>query len=299
MPISPTYLSPAQRDVVDAPISGRIFLSGPAGSGKTTTGVERVLNLLEKGVPGNQILLLVPQRTLAIPYYEAIQSPGTPPGGTVGIMTVGGLARRMVDLFWPVVAEDAGFVNPDSPPVFLTLETAQYYMAHLVRPLLLEGYFDAVTLDRNRLYSQILDNLSKAAVNGFSHTEIGERLRKAWVGDQGQAHVYADVQDCVNRFRQYCLDNNLLDFSLQIEIFIKQLWDSPLCRDHLTSQYRHLIYDNLEEATPVTSDLLAEWLPDFDSACLFTMGRGVPAVPGADPETSWGLSGLCNHIVRF
>jgi len=300
MPISHTYLTPDQRDVVHTPIEGRTFLSGPAGTGKTTAGVERVLNLLEHGVSGNQILLLVPQRTLASPYYEALRSPGTPPGGTVGIMTVGGLARRMVDLFWPLISGDAGFANPDLPPVFLTLETAQYYMAHLVKPLLAEGYFDAVTLDRNRLYSQVLDNLSKAAVNGFSHTEIGERLRKAWVGDQGQVHIYADVQDCVNRFRQYCLDNNLLDFSLQIEIFRNQLWPFPLVREHLTTQYRHLVYDNLEEATPVSSDLLSEWLPDFDSALLiYDEGGGYRRFLGADPKTSWGLAEYCDLRVGF
>ena len=79
----------------------------------------------------------------------------------------GGLARRVCDLFWPVAAEAAGFAHPDQPPVFLSLETSQYYMAHIVRPLLDEGYFESVTMDRNRMYSQILDNLNKAAIVGF------------------------------------------------------------------------------------------------------------------------------------
>ena len=176
MSISPTYLTIEQRRVINAPITGNIFLSGPAGTGKTTTGIERLLYLLETGVPGNSILVMVPQRTLASSFKEALQSTKAPAGGNPDILTMGGLARRMVDLFWPLVAEEAGFQNPDLPPVFLTMETAQYYMAHLVKPLLIEGYFDAVTLDRNRLYSQLLDDLNKAAVNGFAHTEVGERL---------------------------------------------------------------------------------------------------------------------------
>ena len=90
--------------------------------------------------------------------------------------TVGGLARRMVDLFWPLAADKAGFAHPDRPPVFLTLETAQYYMAHIVRPLSDQGYFESVTIDRNRLYSQIIDNLNKSAAVGFPFTEIGSRL---------------------------------------------------------------------------------------------------------------------------
>ena len=85
---------------------------------------------------------MVPQRTLGAPYARAAFSPDAGAGGTVSILTLGGLARRMVDLFWPLVAGDAGFTRPEQPPAFLTLETAQYYMAHLVRPLLEEGYFE-------------------------------------------------------------------------------------------------------------------------------------------------------------
>ena len=157
------------------------------------------------------------------PYDRALRQPESVPGGIPSVLTVGGLAQRMVDLFWPLVAEAAGFAHPDAPPVFLTLETAQYYMAHLVRPLLDEQAFAASGRvdrpERNRLYSQILDNLNKAAVVGFPHTEIGERLKAAWVGEPGQVRVYDDAQTCANLFRQYCLEHNLLDFSLQIEVF--------------------------------------------------------------------------------
>ena len=72
--------------------------------------------------------------------------------------------------------------------MFLTLETAQYYMAHLVRPLLEQGYFESVTIDRNRLYSQILDNLNKAAVVGFPHTKIGEMMAEQIKIDIGEAY---------------------------------------------------------------------------------------------------------------
>jgi hypothetical protein len=186
--------------------------------------VEYLRGLLSQGVPADSILVLTPQRTLQLPYETALLDPSIGPGGQVTLATVGGLARRMVDLFWPLVADMAGFAHPDQPPVFLTLETAQYYMARLVRPLLDEGFFASVTIDRNRLYSQIIDNLNKAASVGFPYTEIGERLSSAWVGDPGQRRVYADAQECASRFRQFCLEHNLLDFSLQLDIFWNILW---------------------------------------------------------------------------
>ncbi|NOY98327.1 MAG: hypothetical protein GXP40_03850 [Chloroflexi bacterium] len=287
-------LTPAQTDVVAAPLEAKIFLSGPAGCGKTTVGVARMLGLLEAGVPGASLLVLTPQRTLQEPYQNALRSPEVGAGGQVTLATVGGLARRTVDLFWPLAAEAAGFANPDQPPVFLTLETAQYYMAHIVRPLLEEGYFESLTINRNRLYAQIIDNLNKAAAVGFPHTEIGARLDAAWLGDPSQRRVYADAQDCANRFRDYCLEHNLLDFSLQLEIFRDHLWPDPLVRGHLTQRYRHLIYDNLEEDIPLAHDLIADWLPDFDSALLiFDEGGGYRRFLGADPETGRRLSDLC------
>src|SRR5512141_1130855 len=239
-----------QHQIIESPLDSKLFVSGPAGTGKTSAGVERMRYLLAQGVPGESILMLTPQRTLQEPYLDLLYSPERSAGGEVTPATIGGLARRMVDLFWPIAAEAAGFANPSQPPVFLTLETAQYYMAHLVRPLLDEGYFESVTIDRNRLYSQIIDNLNKAAVIGFPHTDIGSRLDSSYFGDPAQRRVYADAQDCANRFRQYCLDHNLLDFSLQLEIFANVLWKQGIVRDYLTRNYRHLIYDNVEEDGP-------------------------------------------------
>ena len=300
MSISSPYLTEEQHSIIEQPICSHIFLEGIAGTGKTTVGVERVLHLLSNGVPGNQILLLVPQRTLATPYYEALRSPGVPPGGSVNILTIGGLARRMVDLFWPVIVEDAGFVHPNQPPTFLTLESAQYFMAHLVHPLLTEGYFDSVTIDRNRLYSQILDNLSKSAAVGFPHTEIGTRLKTAWVGEPAQARVYEDAQQCATLFRDFCLSHNLLDYSLQLELFRHFIWPAPLCREYLNNEYRFLIVDNLEEDIPLTADLLIEWIPDFESALLiFDREGGFRQFLSADPESNYTLKDHCEVHAQF
>lgn len=292
-------LTPDQQAIAQLPLDVRVFLSGPAGSGKTAAAVERVRFLLEQGVPADSILLMTPQRFLQEPYTSSLnQDPFA--GGTVTSATLGGLARRMSELFWPLAAEAAGFARPDEPPTFLTLETAQYYMAHIVRPLLDEGYFDSLTMDRNRLYQQILDNLNKAALIGFHHTEIAARLEAAYIGDPAQRSVYTNVQDCVNRFRAYCLENNLLDFSLQLEIFTEILWPQEMVREYLTGTYRHLIYDNVEEDAPRAHDLVRAWLPQLTSALLiYDEGGGYRLFLGADPDSGWGLRELCDQQAVF
>lgn len=289
-------LTPAQTALLHLPLDSKTFLEGPAGAGKTTVGVERMLTLLNSGIPGSDLLVLLPQRTLATPYEDALHNPDLAAGGLVTITTIGGLAQRMVELFWPLVAEDAGFAHPEHPPTFLNIETAQYHMARIVRPLIEEGYFEAVTLDRNRIYGQVLDNLNKAAFVGFPHTEIGERLSAAWIGEGAQARVYADAQDCANRFRAYCLAHNLLDFSLWLETFRETIWPNPLCRGHLTTLYPHLLFDNLEEDTPAAHDLLRDWLPACQSAFLiYDTDAGYRRFLGADPETAYALKDLCDH----
>jgi hypothetical protein len=289
-----------QLALIRRPLQGRVFLEGPAGAGKTSAAAARLLRLLEAGVPGGSVLLLVPQRTLAGPYQAALRAPGAAAGGVVEALTVGGLAQRMVDLFWPLVGAAAGFARPDELPVYLTLETAQYYLAHLLRPLLEQGLFDSVVIDRNRLYSQVADNLNKAAVVGFAHTEIGARLKAAWVGEPGQLRVYDDVQTAASLFRRFCLEHNLLDFSLQVQVFREHVWPLAACREHLHRTYRHLICDNLEEDTPVAHDLLREWLPAFDSALLvYDWDAGYRRFLGADPDSAYALKGLCETAIRF
>jgi hypothetical protein len=289
-----------QLDLIHTPVRGRTLLQGPAGSGKTNAAVARLVQLLQNGIPAEQILVLVPQRTLAAPYFAAIRHSDFPPGGEVTIQTLGGLAQRMLDLFWPLVSGNAGFAHPDQPPVFLTIETAQYFLARIVNPLLDQGYFDSIAIDHNRLLGQIIDNLNKAAGVGFPHTSLAERLKAAWIGETSQVRAYDEAQECAILFRNFCLQNNLLDFSLQLEVFRQHLWSSFLCRSYLTGRYRHLIYDNIEEDIPVAHDLINEWLPHFESALLILdSDGGFRAFLGADPQSAALLGSACENVITF
>jgi hypothetical protein len=289
-----------QRSVVAEALDEVIFLEGPAGTGKSSAAVARMLALMEAGVPGGKFLIWAPQRLLGYAYQSAFIQASVKAGGTPTILTIGGLASRMIRLFWQLIAERAGFRKPDQPPVFLTMETAQYYMATLVQPLLDEGLFAALTIQRNRLYSQILDNLNKAALVGFPHSEIGERLSSAWVGEVKQTRIYSDAQVCANQFRSYCYQNNLLDFSLQVEVFREFCWKLEPCRNYLLNQYKHLIYDNVEEDAAAVHELFRDWLPHFDSAMLiYDWQAGYRNFLGADPKSGYGLRDACSKYFRF
>jgi hypothetical protein len=285
-------------DLISAPHSGNycIFLSGLPGSGKTTLAVHRLRSLLEVGVPAEQVLVLVPQRTLAQPYFDAVRSADLPAGGTVDVVTLGGLARRALDLFWPLVGETAGFAEPDRPPRFLTLETAQYHLNRIVNTFRESGAFDGITIPRGRLVSQIIDNLNKAAAIGFPPDEIALRLKGAWAGESARLRIYDQVEAAALSFRQNCLEQSLLDWSLQIEVFGRHLLPLPQLRRYLLGGYRHLIADNTEEDIPVAHDLLKLWLPLCESALVIhDTDGGYRIFLGADPEGALDLSSLCTE----
>ena len=285
-------------DLVPAPYTGNhtLFLSGPPGAGKTTLAVQRLQFLLQEGVPAEQILILVPQRTLATPYYRAIHSTQLPPGATVDVATIGGLARRTLDLFWPLVAEPAGFAHPQRQPRFLTLETAQYYMDRILEPVVAAGDFEGVAIARSRLISQIIDNLNKAAAVGFPVDEIAPRLKQAWSGESSLLRILDQVQVVATEFRRICLEESLLDWSLQLETFQRYLLPLPELRRYLLGGYRHLIADNIEEDIPATHQLLESWLPLCESALLvYDTGGGYRVFLGAHPQGALSLGERCTR----
>ena len=107
------------------------------------------------------------------------------------------------------------------------------------------------------------------------------------------------MQDCANRFRAFCLEHNLLEFSLQMEVFIKHLWKLPACRDHLVGRYRHLIAENVEEDNAAAQDILREWLPRFESALvIYDSDAGYRRFLGADPDNGYTLRAACDAARR-
>jgi hypothetical protein len=52
-------LADHQLALIKRPIESKIFLEGPAGAGKTTAGIGRLLHLLAADVPGETILMIV------------------------------------------------------------------------------------------------------------------------------------------------------------------------------------------------------------------------------------------------
>ena len=282
----------------------KLFLAGPFGSGKTTLALARVRWLLRRErTRGDDILVLTAQRTLAEPYARALRSGETPAGPPVRITTFAGLARQSVELYWPLLASVAGLADPRREPTFLNLETSQYHMARFVDEALERGDFDGVRVERNRIISQVLDNLNKAALQGFTIDEAYQRLELAIpAGDQRTARLNAlrAAQQISHAFRQLCLEATLIDFSLQVELFNRHVLTNEWSRTHLFRSHRHLIFDNVEEDTISAQRLALQWLPHLESALLISDDdAGFRVFLGADPQGVTELAAACDAQLRL
>ena len=265
-----------------------LYLSGPYGAGKTTAAIERIQRLLrQEGVRGDQILVLVPQRTLGQPYAEALRRADVPAGSPVHVTTVASLARSSVALYWPLVARSAGFADPRKEPAFLNLETTQYHMERFVNAAVQQAEFDPIRLERSRIVSQVLDNLNKAALHGFTIEEAYARLENTVPqGEQMTArlNVLRTARRISQEFQSLCQEESLVDYSLQMRIFLQHILENEWCRTHLFRSYRHLIFDNAEEETYAAQELVRRWLPHLDSALIVVdEDGGYRAFLGADP----------------
>lgn len=282
----------------------KLFLAGPFGSGKTTLALERIRWLLRRErTRGDDILVLTAQRTLAEPYTRTLRSGETPAGPPVRVTTFAGLARQAVELYWPLLASVAGLADPQREPTFLNLETSQYHMARFVDEALERGDFDGVRVERNRIISQVLDNLNKAALQGFTIDEAYQRLELAApAGEQRTARLNAlrAAQQISQAFRQRCLEATLIDFSLQVELFNRHVLTNEWSRTHLFRSHRHLIFDNLEEDTISAQRLVLQWLPHLESALLISDEEaGFRVFLGADPQGVADLAAACDTQIRL
>ena len=282
----------------------KLFLSGPYGSGKTELALARLQWLLSlERMRGDDILILVPQRTSGRPYQQALRGAAMPKGAPPRITTIAGLARDAVSLYWPLLSTTVGFGDPRKEPTFLNLETSQYHMERLVTDAISQGEFDGIRVEKNRIITQVLDNLNKSALHGFTIDDAYARLELSVpLGETrtGQLNALRSARDISHKFRQLCLAESLIDFSLLIDLFYRHTLENEWSRTHLFRSHRHIIFDNLEEANAVAHDLVEAWMPHLDSALLvLDEDAGYRAFLGADPIRAAQLAKVCDKQLRL
>lgn len=289
-------LSEQQQITADFIVSPSLFLEGNPGTGKSTAALQRLANLLELDIPGQQVLVLVPSRNAIQAYQDTISSRGN----RASIMTFSTLVKRSLELFWPTIAESAGFRNHQKAPIFLTNETSQIFMAEIIREKMRAGYFNSLQLSPSRTYNQILIAYHKLAAAGLPPDSYAQRMKSAWTGESAFLDVFDHVQDCILVFRNLCMEYNLLDYAIQLELFKDFLFPGNSFQSWITSQYRHLIFDNIEEEIPIAHDFCELILPRLESALfVYDHEGGFRDFMGGDPTSAHRFYWMCEQTLNL
>ncbi len=270
-----------------------LYIEGAFGTGKTDLGLMRLRWAMQHVQGhGQRVTLLVPSRYAVRRLRRRLD--GTIPWAhsPCRLATFAGLMMEAVALAWPVLAEQAGYPNPVPTPRFLNLESAQHLLAPEIQERAIQGQFEAATRDHspgnNRLLSQLVDNLSKAAMYGYSLDEAYVRLARAVPPGrfrEGRLEALRTALKVSRKFRRNCLQQNLVSIDLLYELFLLLLRDAQLTEALVLERCRHLIAFECEELDYACHGFLAQILPLTDSSlCLADPHGGFRYFLGAYPN---------------
>ena len=285
-----------QKTLIECPPSARIWLSGKAGCGKTTAAAERVRFLLQQSEGWPQVLVFTPGRNYGSIYQELISPDGIRPQVT----TYNSFVQNCLKLFWPLIADETDFGRKKSYPMFLTIEAAQIIMAKLIGPRRDAGYFNGLTASPSRVFNQVMLAMHKCAAAEIPFENYADLMKESWGGDGALLPVFEQTQECGRIFRQVCLENNLLDYSLQLEVFTGRLLPDPVFRSWLKEQRLHFVFDNLEEEVPAAHHFVRD-IADLCQSMLLISDRdgGYRSFMGCDPFSAETLREICPVQMEF
>jgi hypothetical protein len=270
------------------------------GTGKTLALQQRLLQLLNSGEPAYTVLVLVAEPEHRQDFEATVRSSSPGPYADLTITTYNQMALDITSLFWPLVAGESGFAHPYKPPTLLTYDLAQLLMWRLVQPDLDAGAFSDLRLRPQQIISQLLDTLNRAALNGLALDQAIERQIVTWSGEKERLRHLQHAGVVVHRFRNYCLQNSLLDLSLTIEVFNTQLVNKAEFHRYFSERYRHLLVDNVEEQTPAGQHFIDSLIDLTQStAIVYDEGGGYKRFMAADPAGATRFQTRCDLVFNF
>jgi len=291
-------LNSSQQQTLTA--SQTTFLFGSAGTGKSTALRHRLLHLLQQGEPAYTLLVLVNQPEHEQAFLDTLHQSGLGSYGDLKIHTYATLAREMVELFWPLVARLAGFARPFQPPMFLSYDLAQLMMWDLVTQRLAQGAFAELRLRPQQIVSQVLDSLNRAADNNLTLEEATQRLLETWRAEEGNLRYLRDVQAIAEEFRHECQQNSLLDLSLVVDVFNRQVVNHPEFYTYFSERFRHMLVDNVEEQTPAGQQFVRKLMGATQSTTIaYDAGGGYRRFLSADPTLAQRFYRECQTVIEF
>lgn len=283
-----------QKEFIRLKTQDNISLEGKAGTGKTTAAAERIRRMLDSSNMDSVLVFSHTPRHQA-PYMDIISKSGRTPE----VSSYNAFVQKCLSLFWVLAADKAGFDRSRSP-LFLNMDTEQIIMSRLIEKRINDGYFSALAGAPPRICNQIILAIHKCAAAMIPLEKYPEIMSGSWSGEKTFLPVFDRVLECGLDFTNYCKKNNLLDYSLQLDVFNKYILPSETFRKWIRNRRINFIFDNTEEEVPSAHHFVREMADEFKSILLISdSGAGYRSFMGGDTVSAEYLKDLCGTKVVF
>jgi hypothetical protein len=250
----------------------KLIYSGPVGSGKTAALINKYLELVEEGIRSDRILVLTRSTLDVSRWRRELKAPAL---GKLNVHTYFGFVQEQLTSYWPMVEDRLPGRLRFSLPVFMTVEASHYLMMQLVEEKLDQGGFRDVRSTSDAISIQLIDNLNLAAVSKIPLEKAFVRLRLLGaVGGAEKQAAFRDAIELMKRFRENCLQNRSIDYSLMVELYNDILFSDERYLARLHDSYHYLIVDDIDETVPVAQDLIVDFLKKAKGVFLAYNPRG-------------------------
>lgn len=285
-----------QLAVSNASLTEHLFAIGRPGTGKTTTGCALLERMLAAQQPWKRTLVLTPVAAAGGVYRRVMTSQGR----KAWVTTFNGFIQHNLNLFWPLIAADAGFPPDAGSPLFLNIETAQIVLQSIVAPYWESGALNALRWAPSRFLNQAAMAMHKMAAIGLPFERYAARMRSSWVGDDAIKPVFDLVQRIGLTFKEICRADNMLDFALQLEIYHHVLAPHPVYQNWLKNQFQFYIHDNVEEDIPLSHAFAQRIRQTVDgSLVIYDALGGFRSFMGGDPDSARQLRDGADREIAF
>lgn len=281
-------------------MSQSLLVKGPTGSGKTKKLIDTYQNLLEQGKRTDSILVLVRNRRQSIIWRKNLNINKS---SSIRIQSYFGFIQGEIRKYWPLVSSNIeGFKKGTIEPNFLTTEVSQFILNRFVDEFRKQGRFMDTTSTSEKITIEALSILSRAAASNIDIKSAGKRLYDSNAKkDSARERLFADLQDVINRYVEYCRGNGYIDYFMAVEIYNKNLLGSKEYINRLNGDIKYLIVDGIEEAVPCETDLIRHLMDNVQQTVIsFSIDGAVSIKQGACPEyVEEKIFPKCSEIIEF
>ncbi len=279
------------------------WITGGTRSGKTTRLVDRLQDWIDR-LPAYTTpdrlpqRLQTPQTATAILILAANGDNRIALGDRIDTALHGEYPLRMTTplglflddtiLFWPLLVQQLNLRAQF--PLRLRPETEQELASKLWQPQLIAGTLYQDGINSDRLVRRILDLLQLAGAAGFPAEDVSTLLDAGL----GASAPLPAIGEALVQWRDWCLERGFLTYGIIFELYWRYLLPHPTYQQHLTTRYRAVCADDVDEYPAICRSLFEVFL-DAHIPCAFTYNPngGVRLGLNADPQSLAQLAQRC------